>query len=69
MTPKPKLFFRFCRKCGGKFNPKGRDQKICENCHAYHPRTRIKDRILKEKEKRINLIITTEELKKTERFK
>jgi len=25
-------FFRFCERCGRKFRPTGKHNKICENC-------------------------------------
>jgi uncharacterized OB-fold protein len=26
------IYFRFCNKCGNRFNPTGRTQKVCEKC-------------------------------------
>lgn len=28
-----KRFFRYCDKCGRRFNPNGRYQKLCIKCH------------------------------------
>jgi uncharacterized OB-fold protein len=27
-----KIFFRFCEKCGNRFQPNGRHQKLCNSC-------------------------------------
>jgi uncharacterized OB-fold protein len=28
------IFFKYCGKCGKRFQPIGRTQKICEKCQA-----------------------------------
>ena len=40
---KNKIFFRYCKKCGEKFQPTGKKQKVCEKCKPFYERRRKKD--------------------------
>jgi len=53
VTPK-RTFFRFCSKCGRKFQPKGTANFICEKCRPYYNTRRKSDQKIKEKEKIIS---------------
>jgi len=48
MKPK-KLFFKYCKKCGKKFTPTGRYNKICLDCQVPRHKSNMLNRIKENK--------------------